>query len=141
MKKIILLGFLLAGVFSFSFAQQADVSKVLKFTNDSYDFGTITSGNPVKYQITITNIGSETVTIDNIQVGCHCTKPEYTQGEKIAPGAAINITLGFDAGVIGPFTRTATLYFNGGALSKSVVFRGKCVAATSVAPPSTTNQQ
>ena len=127
MKKIIFLGLMLVCAFSFSQAQQTDITKVLKFTNDTYDFGKIPTGKPAEYEIAITNISSESVSIDNVQVGCHCTKPKYNQGEKILPGETVKITLGFDAGVIGAFTRAATIFFNNGALSKSVTFKGECV--------------
>lgn len=136
------LGLMLVCAFSFSHAQQAaDVTKVLKFTNDSYDFGKIPSGKPAEYQISITNIGSESVSIDKVQVGCHCTTPKYNEGEKILPGETIKVTLGFDAGVMGPFTRTATIFFNNGALSKSVIFRGECVQAQPKTTTPATNQQ
>jgi len=100
-----------------------DITKVLEFKNDNYDFGKIPFGKPTEYKVYIKNISAEAVTLDNVQVGCGCTTPKYDKGAKISPNQTLDITLGFNGGTDGAFTKVATLYFSGG-LTKVVTFKG-----------------
>ncbi len=102
-----------------------DIDKVLKFTNADFDFGKIVFGKPTEYQVKVKNISTDTVTLENVQAGCGCTTPKgYTKGEKIAPGETITVTLGFNGGTNGVFTKFVTFFFNN-ALQKQVTFRGE----------------
>lgn len=102
-----------------------DINKVLEFTNADYDFGKIPFGKPTEYQVKLKNISTDTVVIDNVQAGCGCTTPKgYEKGQKIAPGQSTTVTLGFNGGTNGIFTKYVTFFFGGG-LSKQVQFRGE----------------
>ncbi len=105
--------------------QKKDINKVLQFTNDDYNFGKIVFGKPTEYQVTVKNISTDSVTLENVQAGCGCTTPKgYTKGEKIAPGASKAVTLGFNGGTNGAFTKFVTFFFNGG-MQKQVTFHGE----------------
>jgi Protein of unknown function (DUF1573) len=102
-----------------------DVDKVLQFTNADYNFGKIVFGKPTEYQVSVKNLSSDSVTLDNVQAGCGCTTPKgYTRGEKIAPGKTKVVTLGFNGGTNGAFTKFVTFFFSGG-MQKQVSFHGE----------------
>ena len=100
-----------------------DITKVLKFTNDNYNMGTITYGKPTEFNVDIENISAAPITLENIMVGCGCTTPKYTKGTVIAPGAHATVTLGFNGSAVGNFSKNATLFFSGN-LVKQVTFYG-----------------
>jgi len=102
-----------------------DINKTIEFTNADYNFGKIVFGKPTEYQVTLKNISTDSVTLENVQAGCGCTTPKgYEKGEKIAPGKTKVVTLGFNGGTNGAFTKFVTFFFNGG-LSKQVTFHGE----------------
>ena len=102
-----------------------DINSVLQFTNADFNFGKIVFGKPTEYQVTIKNISADSVTLENVQAGCGCTTPKgYTKGEKIAPGKSKVVTLGFNGGTNGAFTKFVTFFFNGG-MQKQVTFHGE----------------
>lgn len=100
-----------------------DITKVLKFTNDKYNMGTIAYGKPTEFNVDIENISAAPITLDNVMVGCGCTTPKYTKGAVIAPGAHATVTLGFNGSAVGNFSKNATLFFSGN-LVKQVTFYG-----------------
>ena len=130
MKLVTLLSFLLFGVFSLNAQTKPvtdnDIAKFLKFTNDNYDMGKIPNGKPVEYNVDVQNISNSNITLDNVIVGCGCTTPKYTKNIVLTPGAHTIITLGFNGAAIGPFSKSATLFFSGN-LVKPVSFRGEGV--------------
>ncbi|NDF60644.1 MAG: DUF1573 domain-containing protein, partial [Crocinitomicaceae bacterium] len=100
MKKFILFAFLLT-VSAHLFAQtapakaqvQKDITKVLKFSNDNYNMGNIPYGKPTEFNVTIENISSAPITLNNVQVSCGCTTPKFQANEVIAPGQKTTVTL------------------------------------------------
>jgi hypothetical protein len=129
MKRILVAMVLILGTLSLN-AQTTqapvDIAKLLKFTNDNYDMGKITTGKATEFNVTIENIGSAAITIDNVMVGCGCTTPKYNKGQVIAPGGKAIVTLGFNGNAVGAFTKNATLFFSGN-LTKQVSFQGEGV--------------
>ena len=123
MKKLITI-FLFFSAFQLN-AQtpQTDITKVLKFTNDNYNMGTIAYGKPTEFNVDIENISAAPITLENVMVGCGCTTPKYTKGVVIAPGMHATVTLGFNGSAVGNFTKNATLFFSGN-LVKQVNFYG-----------------
>jgi len=130
MKKIIIVAFLILSISSLNAqttpSSDNDITKYLKFTNDNYDMGKITNGKPVEYNVDVQNISNSNITLDNVIVGCGCTTPKYTKNQVLTPGAHAIITLGFNGLAIGPFSKSATLFFSGN-LVKPVSFRGEGV--------------
>jgi Protein of unknown function (DUF1573) len=111
-----------------------DINKTLAFTNDAYDFGKIPYGVPTKYQLSIKNISADTVILDNVQVGCGCTTPEYEKGKKIAPNETVIIGLGFNGGTEGSFTKFVTIFFSDN-MAKQVSFKGETFKPASTPAP------
>ena len=130
MKKIIKVALLILSISSLNAqttpSSDNDITKYLKFTNDNYDMGKITNGKPVEYNVDVQNISNSNITLDNVIVGCGCTTPKYTKNQVLTPGAHAIITLGFNGAAIGPFSKSATLFFSGN-LVKPVSFRGEGV--------------
>jgi hypothetical protein len=130
MKKFILL---ITMFFSFApiFAQtapattqvQKDINKVLKFTNDNYNMGSIPYGKPTEFNVTIENISAAPVTLNNVQVSCGCTTPKFQANAVIAPGQKTVVTLGFNGSSMGNFSKTATIFLSDN-LIKTVSFSG-----------------
>ncbi|HEY1018821.1 MAG TPA: DUF1573 domain-containing protein [Sediminibacterium sp.] len=111
-----------------------DIDKLLSFTNADYDMGKIPSGKPLEYNVVIKNISKDTVVLKEVTAGCGCTTPKYRANEKIAPGKSTFITLGFNGGASGPFSKTAVISFTNG-LNKPVQFKGVAVADSTAAKP------
>jgi hypothetical protein len=129
MKKIFVAMVLILGSFTLN-AQTTqapvEITKVLKFTNDNYDMGKITTGKATEFNVSIENISSAPITIENVMVGCGCTTPKYNKGQVIAPGEKAVVTLGFNGSAVGAFSKAATLFFSGN-LNKQVSFHGEGV--------------
>ena len=125
MKSIFVATFLVLGIMSCK-AQNtpADITKVLKFTNDNFDMGKITTGKSTEFNVDILNISAAPVTLDNVMVGCGCTTPKYTKGQVIAPGEHASVVLGFNGSAVGAFSKVATIFFSGN-LTKQVSFHGE----------------
>jgi hypothetical protein len=130
MKKIIIVALLILSISSLNAqttpSSDNDITKYLKFTNDNYDMGKIPNGKPVEYNVDVQNISNSNITLDNVIVGCGCTTPKYTKNQVLTPGAHAIITLGFNGAAIGPFSKSATLFFSGN-LVKPVSFHGEGV--------------
>lgn len=127
MKKLLFAIMMFCGVATLNAqttpAQPSDITKVLKFTNDNFDMGSIAYGKPTEFNVDIENISSASITLENVMVGCGCTTPKYTKGAVIAPGAHAFVTLGFNGSAVGNFTKNATLFFSGN-LVKQISFKG-----------------
>ena len=130
MKKIIIVALLILSISSLNAqttpSSDNDITKYLKFTNDNYDMGKIPNGKPVEYNVDVQNISNSNITLDNVIVGCGCTTPKYTKNIVLTPSAHTIITLGFNGAAIGPFSKSATLFFSGN-LVKPVSFHGEGV--------------
>ena len=102
---------------------QKDINKILKFTNDNYNLGNIPYGKPTEFVVTIENISSAPVTLNNVQVSCGCTTPKFQANAVIAPGQKTTVTLGFNGAAMGNFTKNATIFLSDN-LIKTVNFSG-----------------
>ena len=102
---------------------QKDINKVLKFTNDNYNMGNIPYGKPTEFNVTIENISSAPITLNNVQVSCGCTTPKFQANTVIAPGQKTVVTLGFNGSAMGNFSKTATIFLSDN-LIKTVSFSG-----------------
>ncbi len=124
MKKLFLATLMLITYFGTSAQNNStDITKVLKFTNDNYNMGTIAYGKPTEFNVDIENISSTPITLENVMVSCGCTTPKYTKGIVIAPGMHATVTLGFNGSAVGNFSKNATLFFSGNMV-KQVSFYG-----------------
>jgi len=67
---------------------------VMKFDQDSFNFGKITQGDSVVHQFNFTNVGKTPLIITDAVATCGCTKPEWPKGP-IQPNAQGTIKVTF----------------------------------------------
>jgi hypothetical protein len=105
-------------------AKPDDKSKVngpvAKFDKMSHSFGEIPQSTPVTTKFLITNDGNEPLVIASAKASCGCTTPSYTQ-DPVLPGKTAEITVSYNAAVLGDFNKTVTVKTN--AAEQPVVLR------------------
>ena len=127
MKQFLYLAsFIFCGLMTQAQTTPTDITKLLKFTNDNYNMGKIAYGKSTEFNVTIQNISSHDIALDNVMVSCGCTTPKFTKGTVLKPGEQTAVTLGFNGSAMGNFSKNATLFFNGN-LTKQVTFFGEGV--------------
>ena len=85
---------------------------VMKFTETSHDFGTITDGEVVSHTFEFTNTGEGDLIITEAVTSCGCTVPEYPK-HPVKPGEKGKIEVKFNsAGKKGLDKKTVTLVAN-----------------------------
>ena len=93
------------------FAQEATVKKTddfVKFKELKHDFGKIKQGVPVTFDFAFANISDKPIVIETATASCGCTTPSWPQAP-VAKGKDDKITAGFNAQVLGPFSKTITV--------------------------------
>ena len=103
---------------------------VLSVKESTHDFGKIPQGRPATTVFEVVNTGTVPLKLDNVQVSCGCTTPQWSK-EEIAPGASSKVTVGYSANADGPFEKTITLQYNQ-TQTKVLVIKGNVYKA----PPS-----
>lgn len=113
-------------VFAFIFAATfANAQGVIKFKNESHDFGKVEEGTVATYTFEFTNTGTAPVVISNAQASCGCTTPEWTR-EPVMPGKAGKVTAAFNsAGRPGNFSKTVTVVSNSETPQITLSFKGE----------------
>lgn len=77
-----------------------------------------------------TNKGTKPLHIKKVVPSCGCTKATYTRGN-IAPGEKGEITVEFDAGILGTFSKYVEVYTNAGKEPEFLTFQGRVVTELS----------
>jgi len=93
------------------FAQTSPGTKaadVVKFKELTHDFGKIKQGVPVTYAFNFANVSDKPVVIESAIASCGCTTPVKPEAP-IAKGKQDKITAGFNAQVLGTFTKSITV--------------------------------
>lgn len=83
-------------------------SDVLKFKEITHDFGKIKQGVPVTYDFVFANAAAKPVVIESATASCGCTTPVKPEAP-VAKGKQDKITAGFNAAVLGTFTKSITI--------------------------------
>lgn len=84
----------------------------IKFEKETYDFGTITSGEKVTYSFKFKNVGKSPLIISNAEASCGCTVPEYPN-KPVNPGTEGIIKVVFDSsGKTGMQNKVVTITSN-----------------------------
>jgi len=148
-KTVILIG--LIGLVGLSHAQQTQVASanpiigpaakpdVLVLKENTHNFGKIPQGRPATYNFEIVNTGKEPLKLDNVQASCGCTTPEWSK-EAIAPGAAANIKVGYNAHAEGAFTKMVTIFYNTNQ-TKTITISGEVYKSPSNSAPDNASVQ
>src|SRR6185503_389313 len=97
MKRLLLAIALLSSTSLFA---QKKANDIAKLSVDTYDFGKIKQNVPAEATITVTNIGTEPLLIEEARPSCGCTVSDYTKSP-IAPGKTGTIKATFNAAALG----------------------------------------
>lgn len=116
MKRIILyisLAVASMGLTSLSFGQAAEFVQGAKLSLDKevHDYGKIKKGADGSCYFTITNTGSEPLTITNAQGSCGCTVPSWPK-EPIIPGESAKMKVTYATNRVGPINKSVTITSN-----------------------------
>jgi|SRR5665213_174777 len=120
MKKLLFAALLLSSTSLFAQKKADDIAKL---NTETYDFGKVKQNVPPTATITVTNIGTEPLLIDQAQPSCGCTVSDYTKSP-IAPGKTGTITATYNAAALGPINKTLTVKFAGADDVKFVKLTG-----------------
>lgn len=82
-KRLLLLYFLF--FLGYVVKAQSEGFPVIKFDEDTADFGIVQEGDTVRYDFNFTNVGTADLIIKQAWPACGCTHPSYTKGA-IKPG-------------------------------------------------------
>ncbi len=110
-----------------------DVAKVLQISDADHDMGKIPYGKPIEYEVSVKNISSDSIKLQNVQAGCGCTTPQWKPGP-YAPGETFKIKVGFNGSTKGNFAKNVTIFLDNG-LSKQIKFHGETFEAPDNAAP------
>ena len=145
MKKIFLLTLSVLLVFAGTAQKSAKAApannneEILLLKETKYDFGKIPQGKPVKHIFEVVNTTKEPLQIENVQASCGCTTPEWDH-TPIAPGAAKQITVGYNAAMGGPFEKTITVFYDSGK-TKQFIIKGEVWQTPAEAAPANASVQ
>ena len=110
---------------------------VLKFAQETHDFGKVEQGKPVTHVFEFKNTGSDPVVINDAQASCGCTKPNWTR-EPVMPGKTGTVSATFNAAAAGPFNKSVTVTSNAEAGQTVLYLKGEVVtqkeASTAATP-------
>lgn len=103
---------------------------VVKFKEETFDFGTIKEGEKAEHVFEFVNTGKTPVTIQSVNSSCGCTSPSWSK-EPVAPKKKGQVTVNYRT-TVGPINRQVTVNTDAGA--KVLKITGTVVAkpATSV---------
>ncbi|MFM2375498.1 MAG: hypothetical protein RLZZ165_595 [Bacteroidota bacterium] len=121
MKKLIintLTAFALFACFSASaYSQAADPAAVptegpmIKFEEETHDFGDLMQGGDASYVFKFTNTGTTDLKIESAKGSCGCTVPNWSS-DPVAPGAEGEIKVQYDSNRIGGISKSVTINSN-----------------------------
>lgn len=116
MKRIALYIGLVIATFSLStasFAQGTEFVQGAKLSldKDVHDYGKIKKGADGSCYFTITNTGTEPLTITNAKGSCGCTVPSWPK-EPIVPGESAQMKVTYATNRVGPINKSVTISSN-----------------------------
>ena len=135
--KSILVSFLLLIAVAASAQTAATKTDPLVLKQTEHDFGKIPQGKPVYFSFDLSNVGNESLTLENVQASCGCTTPEWSK-EPIAPGASAQIRVGYNAASEGLFQKDITITYRNGE-TKRIQIKGQVWRGPEGSAPSNTS--
>ncbi len=141
MKKIMLLGTMMLGIVSFTFAQTTTTASAapaatatpaannpnkseFKFDKEVHDFGSVGEGPSAAYEFKFTNTGNEPLILTNVVASCGCTTPKWSR-EPVQKGKSGSILVSYDTnGRPGPFNKAVTISSNAKTPVKVLYIKG-----------------
>ena len=132
MKKFFAVLVVLLTVASVSFAQKG----VMKFKEETHNFGKIEQGKPVTQEFVFTNTGTDPIVITNVSASCGCTTPSYTK-DPVLPKQSGTIKATYNAAAMGTFNKSITVFSNAESPSLTLFLKGEVVEKGAASKPST----
>lgn len=106
----------------------------ISIDKEVHDYGTIEKGADGSCYFTITNTGTEPLTITRAKGSCGCTVPDWPR-EAIAPGASAKMKVTYDTKRPGRINKSVTITSNASnAPTKVVRIKGNVVVPAPAAP-------
>lgn len=99
-------------------------SVVTWLTEQDHDFGALRQGRPATFVFKFKNTASDTILLQTVRTTCGCTAARYTE-EPIAPGAAGEITVEYDAYQSGAFSKKIKVFFDKQKKAETLWIRGE----------------
>ena len=97
---------------------------VMKFAQDTLDYGTISPGSNGLKIFKLTNKGNAPLVISDVRSSCGCTVPKKPTAP-IMPGKHGEIEVVYDTQRVGPIRKTIYVYSNAGAEPKQLYIVGQ----------------
>lgn len=98
----------------------------IEFESTMHDFGTILQGGDGTFEFVFTNTGKEPLILNNVKSSCGCTKPEWS-AEPVKQGEKGVIKVGYNTRLVGPFTKTITVYSNASNSTVTLTIKGSVI--------------
>lgn len=131
MKKYFAILVVMLTVTSMSFAQKG----VMKFKEETHNFGKIEQGKPVTQEFVFTNTGTSPIVITNVSASCGCTTPSYTK-EPVLPKKTGSLKVTYNAAAMGSFNKSITIFSNAESPSLTLFVKGEVVDKAAASKPS-----
>ncbi len=97
-----------------SLTDSKDVNEVMKFDNESHNFGTVQEGEKATHVFKFVNHSKEPIVIQSARASCGCTTPSYSK-EPVKPGGTGSVTAVYNTkNRPGKFNKTVTVTTNFG---------------------------
>lgn len=96
----------------FLLTQNGFAQEIKWLTPQSFEFGYIPQGKPVRTAFKFRNIGKDSIQVELVRTTCGCTSPQWPS-KAIAPGEVGVIELEYDAYKLGSFRKRARVFFVG----------------------------
>lgn len=112
---------------------------VMKFKEETHNFGKIPQGTPVTTEFVFTNTGNAPVVISEVKPTCGCTTPDWSK-TPVLPGKQGFVKATFNAAAAGPFNKSITVTSNGETPTLTLFIKGevekKAISSAAVKPAS-----
>ena len=131
MKKFFAVLVVMLTVTSMSFAQKG----VMKFKEETHNFGKIEQGKPVTQEFVFTNNGTDPIVITNVSASCGCTTPSYTK-DPVLPKKTGTIKATYNAAAMCTFNKSITVFSNAESPSLTLFLKGEVVDKAAASKPS-----
>lgn len=124
MKKLLLAALVLSSANLFA---QKKADNIAKLSTETYNFGKVKQNVPPTASISVTNIGTTDLLIEDARPSCGCTVSDYTK-TPIAPGKTGVIHATYNAVNLGHIDKTLTVKFAGADDAKFIKLTGDVLA-------------
>jgi hypothetical protein len=98
----------------------------IKFAESEHDFGNIEQGSKAEFAFTFTNIGKDTLVINNVHTSCGCTVPDWTREPVMKKKSGV-VTVSYNTHALGNFNKTITVYSNASNSQVTLIIKGTVV--------------